>query len=159
MALTSLTACALFEERKGPEKIPGPREKIFNAGFEDVWKSVNLVLQPYPLRISNMDQGILETDVIRAGRIWTTAYPMPNPPTGEVYKLIIRVIKGSKGEKTATKVSILKDTQVQVDFFSDPKTVSSDGMEETSLLYRIDREIMIERALARAQKKQNEKQQ
>lgn len=155
----SLSACALFEERKGPPLSYGPRERIYQAGFEDVWKAVNLVLQPYPLRVSNMDQGLLETDVVRPGRVFNLPFKVETQGAGETYKLTIRVIKGSKGGDSATKVTILKDTQVQVDFFSDPKPVSSNGFEEKSLLYRVEREVQIERALLRAQKKQNQQQQ
>lgn len=157
-ALLSLTACALFEERKGPPTIHGPRERVFSAGFEDVWKAVNLVLQPYPLRVSNMDQGILETDIVRPGRVWAVPFKTDSSGAGETYKLTVRVIKGSKGGGSATKVSVLKDIQLKVDFFSDPKPLASDGFEERALLYRVERELQIERALARAQKKQNEKQ-
>lgn len=135
----------------------GPREKVYPNSFEDVWKAVNLVLQPYPLRISNMDQGILETDTLRTGRIWNPPYGTSAPGTGETYRLVIRVIKGSKGERQATKITILKDAAVQRDFFSDPKPLASDGLEEKTILYRIEREIQIERALVRLQKKQNSK--
>lgn len=116
---------------------------------------MNLVLQPYPLRVSNMDQGILETDAIRSGRVWTVPYGGPSS-VGETYRLVVRVVKGSKNDRAATKVTVLKDAQLARDFFSDPRQVASDGMEENSLLYRVEREIQIERALARAQKKQNQ---
>lgn len=158
-ALLSLPACALFVERGGPPKSIGPREKVYSATFEDVWKAVNLVLQPYPLRISNMDQGILETDTLRPGRVYSVPFKTDGGKAGETYKLTIRVIKGQKGATPATKVTILKDIQLQSDFFSDPKPQPSDGLEEKSLLYRVEREILIERALARAQKKQNERNQ
>lgn len=157
-ALLSLTACALFEERKGPPTYYGPRERVYTAGFEDVWKSVNLVLQPYPLRVSNMDQGLLETDVVRPGKVWSLPFKSASGGAGETYKLTVRVIKGSKGGDSATKVTVLKDKQLQVDFFSDPKAIPSDGFEEKALLYRVERELQVERALLRAQKKQNERQ-
>ena len=57
--------------------------------------------------------------------------------------------------KAATKVTLTKDVTLQSDFFSDPKFLPSDGLEEKTILYRIGREIQIERALAKAQKKQN----
>lgn len=136
----------------------GPREQVYYANFEEVWRAVNLVLQPYPLRVSNMDQGMLETDEIRGYRVWAPPYKSETASNGETYRLTIRVIKGSLSSKTATKVTVVKDSQLRVDFFSDPKALPSDGMEEKSILYRIGREIQIERALAKAQKKQNQRQ-
>jgi hypothetical protein len=151
----NLSACALFEERAGPDKFYGPREQVYFATFEEVWRGVNLVLQPYPLRVSNMDQGMLETDTIRGYRVWAPPYKPDTSSTGETYRLTIRVIKGALESRAATKVTVVKETQIQSDFFSDPRSLPSDGMEEKSVLYRIGREIQIERALVRAQKKQN----
>ena len=65
-------------------------------------------------------------------------------------------VKGALEARQATKVTIVKETQLQVDFFSDPRSLPSDGLEEKSILYRIGREIQVERALAKAQKKQNQ---
>ncbi len=154
--LLLLNACALFEERTGPQMYYGPREQVYYANFEEVWRSVNLVLQPYPLRVSNMDQGMLETDEIRGYRVWAPPHKSDVAASGETYRLTIRVIKGALSSRAATKVTIVKDTQLRRDFFSDPKSMPSDGLEEKSLLYRIGREIQIERALAKAQKKQNQ---
>lgn len=151
-----LGGCALFEERGGPQMFYGPREQVFYANFEEVWRSVNLVLQPYPLRVSNMDQGMLETDEIRGFRVWGPPYKSESAASGETYRLTIRVIKGALASRAATKVTVVKDSQLRTDFFSDPKSLPSDGMEEKSILYRIGREIQIERALAKAQKRQNQ---
>lgn len=155
----SLSDCALFEERAGPDKFYGPREQVYFASFEEVWRGVNLVLQPYPLRVSNMDQGMLETDTIRGYRVWAPPYKSETSTNGETYRLTIRVIKGALESRAATKVTVVKEMQIQADFFSDPRSLPSDGLEEKSVLYRIGREIQIERALARAQKKQNQNQQ
>ena len=153
-----MAACALFEERSGPTMFYGPREQVYYANFEEVWRSVNLVLQPYPLRVSNMDQGMLETDEIRGYRVWAPPYKKESAASGETYRITIRVIKGGMNNKAATKVTVVKDTQLRTDFFSDAKTMPSDGLEEKSILYRIGREVQIERALAKAQKRQNQSQ-
>ena len=156
--LAASAGCALFEERAGPARTIGPREQVYSANFDEVWRAVSLVLQPYPLRISNMDQGILETDIIRGNRIWTPPYKPSGSTTGESYRLSVRVVKGAMSNRSATKVTIVKDGQQQVDFFSDPRPLPSDGFEEKAILYRVGREVQVERALARAQKKQNKSQ-
>ena len=155
LSFLSLSACALFEERTGPPTFYGPREQVYYATFDEVWRSVNVVLQPYPLRVSNVDQGLLETDVVRGQRIFGPPYKSEIASNGESYNLSIRVIKGNLETRPATKVTIVRDTQLQRDFFSDPKTLPSDGMEEKVILYRIAREIQIERALTKAQKSIN----
>lgn len=154
--IAQLSACALFEERRGPPALVTPKEQVYYATFEEVWRATNLVLQPYPLRISNMDQGLLETDMIRGFKIWTPPYKGAGAKSGESYRLILHVVRGNFEGKPATKVTINKDAQVSVDFFSDPKSVPSTGLEESALLYRIGREILVDRALAKTQKKQNQ---
>lgn len=157
LSLTAqLSACALFEERRGPPTIVAPKEQVYYATFEEVWRATNLVLQPYPLRISNMDQGLLETDLIRGFKIWTPPYKSAGAKSGESYRLVLYVVRGNFEGKPATKVTINKDVSVSVDFFSEPKTVPSTGLEEGALLYRIGREILVDRALAKTQKKQNQ---
>jgi hypothetical protein len=151
--VSMLSGCALFEERSGPATMFGPREQVYYATYEEVWRAVNFVLQPYPLRISNMDQGTLETDMIRGYRVWSPPYKSESSASAEAYRLTIRVIKGAPlAGKPATKVTIVKEVQLQRDFFSDPQALPSDGLEEKSVLYRIGREIQIERAIARAQR-------
>lgn len=146
-----LSSCALFEERKGPASGFGPREQVYYASFEEVWRASNLVLQPYPLRVSNMDQGILETDSVRGFKVWTPPFKPDSGTAGQAYKLTLKILKGKFGAKNATKVSILKDSSIQRDFFSDPKPIPSDGLEEKTLLYRIGREIQLERMISKAQ--------
>ncbi len=150
-----LAGGGLLHERAGPERFYGPQEQIYFANFEEVWRAVNLVLQPYPLRISNMDQGMLETDMIRGYHIWSPPFKSQNAASGETYRLTIKVIKGALANRPATKVTVVKELQLQVDFFSDPRSLPTDGLEEKAVLYRIGREMQIERALTRAQQKQN----
>jgi hypothetical protein len=150
----TLNGCALFEDRKGPITFFGPREQVYYATYEEVWRASNLVLQSYPLKVSNMDQGLLETDAIRGLKVWTPPYKNEGSATaGESYKLTLKILKGGLNGKSATKVTVLKDDSIQHDFFSDPRPIPSDGLEEKSLLYRIGREIQTERALNKAQKR------
>lgn len=150
----ALSACALFQDRKGPNAFIGPREEVLFAKFDEVWRATNIVLQSYPLRLSNMDEGLLETDDIKGYRAWEAPFP-ERKPAGMNYRLSIRVVRGTSDNAPATKVIILKDAKVQRDFFSNVKQVPSNGLEEKAILYRIKREIQIERALTQAQKMKN----
>jgi hypothetical protein len=50
----------------------------------------------------------------------------------------------------STEVSIEKRISLEKNFFAEGKRLPSDGLEEEGLLYRIDRELTIERALDKA---------
>ena len=73
-------------------------------------------------------------------------------------RVVVAEVRGAFENRAATKVTIVKESNLQPDFFSDPRALPSDGLEEKAILYRIRREIEIERALAKAQKKQNQAQ-
>lgn len=148
-----LCGCALFEERTGPPEYFGPREQTYIASFEEVWRAANLVFQPYPIAVSKMDQGQLETDQVKSLKAWMPPYKETAPTAGLSYKLSLKILRGRVGKQSATRVTILKEATVAHDFVSEPRPIASDGMEEKTLLYRIGREIALERKLTRSQKK------
>lgn len=148
-----LSGCALFEERVGPKPTLGPQERVYYFPIEDVWRATLMALQSpnnYPLRVNNMDTGLIETDRLKGSEAWQAPHVTVPYASGYSSRLIIRVIKGSLGKRPAIKVNIRKDAKVQRDFFSEPETVVSDGLEEKVILYRIEREIQVERALRRS---------
>jgi hypothetical protein len=159
ISLWFATGCAVFEQKAGPKPVLGPLEKIFYASFDDVWRATQLALQSptsYPLRVNNMDTGVMETEILKGSLTWMAPH-MAEPPTGGYsYRILVRVIKGNISGRQAFKVTVQKDAQIQRDFFSEPEPVHSDGLEEKVILYRIDRELQIDRALKRANKRQNQ---
>lgn len=150
-----LGGCALFQETPKPLTSLSPQEKVFRYSFDQVWLATQRAIQQYPMRVNNMDLKILETDYISSDKYW-------NPPhldkltAGDEYQLKIRVISGEINGEPAHKVSVLKDIVRKKDFFSETKKIPSNGFEERAILYRINRELVIERALERTQKKINE---
>ncbi len=148
-----LSACALLPAKHKSE-VTGPVEQVFHASYEEVWRASQLALQNYPMRVNNMDLGLLETDVIRGfSSTWTPPHQTQNPSGGLAYKIVVKVVKGSLQQKAAQQVSVFKDVSLQKDFFSDTQKKASDGLEEQSILYRITREIQIDRAIQKSAKK------
>ncbi len=97
----------------------------------------------------------METEVLKGSQAWSPPQATEPPTGGFSYRLLIRVIKGNLSGKLAHKVAVAKSAQIQRDFFSEPESMGSDGLEEKVILYRIDRELQIDRALKRANKRQN----
>lgn len=104
----------------------------------------------YPMRINNVDTGTLETDYIKGARVWRAPDEKKRPPSGMRYIIRVQVLRGQTASKEAIKVVIDKRIEVKKNFFIDPKIKASDGLEERMLLYRINRELKIEKALERA---------
>lgn len=158
LVILTTSACALFEQKAGPKPIHGPQERVFVGSFDDVWRATQLALQSptsYPLRVNNMDTGVIETETIKGSLVWVAPHRQEIPGGGLSYRIIVRVIKGNVSERQAFKVAVQKAAQMQRDFFSEAETVASDGLEEKVILYRIERELQIDRALKRANKRNN----
>jgi hypothetical protein len=151
--LLGLSGCALFRENNGPPRSFTPREQLYYASFDNVWRCAQLALQNYPMRINNMDVGIIETDVLRGYKIWTPPYSPGIASGGLGYYLSLHLVKGTIDGRETIKVSVVKNLELHTDFFADPKKLASDGLEEKTILYRIGRELQIEKALEKAQKK------
>ena len=131
----------------------GPVQKVFVGTYDSVWKSIQLALIKYPIRVNDMDAGVIETDLIKGDSVWLAPHESKRVSAGRQYKISISVIKGNIGEgKQAFKVTIAKKSELQTNFFSDSQPVLSDGLEESALMYRISREIHINNLLKHASK-------
>tara|TARA_B100001248_G_scaffold262733_1_gene261890 strand:+ start:10681 stop:11202 length:522 start_codon:yes stop_codon:yes gene_type:complete len=150
------SGCVLFEKDTAKEKIYGlpkpPYQKLYDADFERVWRAIQIVLSRYPIAVNNMDAGVLETDYIKMHEGWLPPDHPPVPPGGRKYKVNVQVARGTtpNASKPVVRVRVKKIVQLQRDFFSQPEDLKSDGLEEMNILYRIDREVQIDRGLERA---------
>jgi len=111
----------------------------------------------YPSLLNSSDEGIVETDFVQGQDIWIPPHLQGASTAGHRYKLFVYVTKGALQGKPSIKVSVRKEEQVLVDFFSTPQPVTSDGLEEQVILYRIKRELQIDGALRKMKSKENEK--
>ncbi|MGE3974704.1 MAG: hypothetical protein AB7F59_09280 [Bdellovibrionales bacterium] len=121
-----------------------PEQQTFSEGYESVWRAVQLAVAEYPIKISNQDSGILETEFIKGDQGWKKPGQARPPSGGRRYKINIRVFKAQGQEET--RVVVAKYADVKKNFFSEVKTLPSDGLEELSIMYRIERELNIEKA-------------
>lgn len=156
LAVSSLvSSCSLFAEKGEPPATFGPREQVFYSPFDDVWRATQISLSKYPIRVNNLDLGVLETDKIKGYKVWMPPHKSMSSG-GLSYSLNIRVVKGGVEGLPAVRVTIMKDLELQRDFFSEVQKLPSDGLEEKSILYRIKRELQIDRALKKAQQKKQQ---
>lgn len=95
-----------------------------------------------------MESGILETDYVKGEKLFAD----PNSTEakqGLRYKVVIRAVKGKIENKNSVKVTILKTAEIQPDFFSGFQPLSSNGLEEETIMYRIGRFIEMDRMLSK----------
>jgi len=133
-----------------PEAVnPKIFERLYKANFEETWRAVQQSIIAYPLKVNNMDVGQIQTTPVRGVTQYKPPHLDKNNLGGNRYTLTINVLKESTN---VTKVTISKDMVLHRDFISTPEAQSSDGFEESVLLYRVGREIDIERAIVKESK-------
>jgi hypothetical protein len=145
----SLSACATQDKTAG--KVTGPIVQVYEATFEEVWRATQKTLAVYPIKINNADLAQLETEVIRPDKMWQPSHTNKGASSGTRYFLKVSAVKGVKGkDKEAIRLSLEKVITLERDFFAGAERVPSDGLEEESIFYRIQREITLERSLKAA---------
>ncbi len=133
----------------------GPRTIIIKASYDEVWQAVQQAMANYPIEINNVDEGLITTDSIRNGQVWSAPFNEHYKYPNFTYRLKVIVLRGGIKGHPACKVFITKYIDVQKDFFSGVEHMPSDGLEEGSILYRIERNIQIQRALKAAYQRGN----
>lgn len=147
--LVTLSGCTLFD--RGPDLNTGlanraSKQRIFFANYDQVWRAVHTALK-YTIASENPDTGLIETEFIKTMDGWVPPGEKRNLSSGARYKLVIVLAKGKTEGRDSTRVTIEKRGELLKDFFSEPKPVESDGLEESVLFYRIERELIISEAL------------
>lgn len=152
LVLTLLSGCGLLTSRSDtPEQIieRASQQKIYFANYDLVWKAAHSAIR-YTIANENQDYGVIETDFIKAVDGWLPPDQTRPQYKSARYKLILSFAKGNTGGKESTRLTIEKKIEVFKDFISETQVVQSDGLEEQSIFYRIERELIIAAALKRA---------
>ncbi|MBC7420050.1 MAG: hypothetical protein H7328_04915 [Bdellovibrio sp.] len=150
----SISGCSLFE--KQPESVDriiekASKQKIFYASYDVVWKAAHSVIK-YTIASENQDFGVIETDFVKAVDGWLPPDQTRPQFKSARYKLTFTFAKGKSEGRESTRVTIEKKIEIFKDFISETQMIQSDGLEELSLFYRIEREIVIAQALKKAAK-------
>ncbi len=148
----SLTGCALFEKQNDSADIiiqKASQQRIYFAPYDLVWKAAHQSIK-YTIGSENQDFGVIETDYVKAVDGWLPPDRVKPEFKSARYKLTLTFAKGKIEGRESTRVTIEKKVEVFRDFISEKQVMSSDGLEELTLFYRIEREIIIAQALKKA---------
>lgn len=129
--------------------------RVYFGTFEEVELALKQTMIRYPQRIDNTEAGIFETDFIKGDARFQPPHTKTVYSSGYRYRILVRLVRGKTDGKPSIKVQLNKRIEVANDFFSDPKELASDGLEEEQILYRIGRELQIAKAIARASEKKS----
>ena len=145
-----LSSCAFLDGNAGPKLRFGPRTVVVQASYDEVWQAIQKAMAAYPIQVNNIDSGTIITDTIKSNTIWTAPFKENLKYGIYHYYLKVQVIRGKTSGLPACQIFITKVVTARHDYFSGVEKLPSDGYEEGTILYRIEREILLQRSLKAA---------
>ena len=142
--LLSLGACTTLYPKQMTKTYVS---KVFSASYEKVWRAAMLAMENYPIESEDNEKGIIKTKFIRGDQIWRLPFKTAVDNKDLTYTIQIKLIKGHIKDENRVAVEIVKKVFIQKGFIEDPVSINSTGLQEKNILYRIMREINIDKRL------------
>jgi hypothetical protein len=138
--------CSSFEQFEYLTREVEIPNKVFKATYTDTWTAVVATINKFDLELQNQESGSIKTKWIdnTLKLNFSDSFGSSDAVKAAKFKLIINVIKGFQNSKEVTKVTIYKRQLVNQDFLQGWKVIPSDQIEELTLLYRIERALLID---------------
>ena len=153
-----IASCSSYQQFKYiTEEFEIPTQ-VYNATYNKAWQASLEVLKNYDLEIQNQEAGILKTRWIdnTLELNFSDSFGGKDAVKAAKFKVIVNVAKGFKGSNEVSKISVFKKQLTEQDFLQGWKEVPSDGIFEKTILYRIQRVILIDKKIQEIEKKKSE---
>lgn len=134
--------------------------RVFRADYAQAWQAALSVLKTYDLELQNQEAGVIKTAWIdnTLELNFADSFGSSDTVKSARFKVIVNVIKGFRGSREVTKVTIYKRQMVNHDFLTGWKIVPSDQILEETLLYRIERTLAIDNKLKKIEEQKSKEQ-
>lgn len=141
LLLLAITGCASYEKfRQVTEELEMP-SRIYKADYNQTWQAVIQVMKKYDIAQQNQEAGHIKTrwmdNTLEVN--FTDSFGSNDAVKAARFKLVVNVVKGFRASREVAKVTIYKRQLVEQDFLQGWKEVTTDGIMEQTLLYRIER--------------------
>ncbi|MCX7675703.1 MAG: hypothetical protein N2Z70_07735 [Bdellovibrionaceae bacterium] len=127
-------------------------QRIFVAPYDKVWRACTLSL-PYPLAMSNSEEGLLETEWMDSVDGFQP-FHRKDKDLETQFRIRVLMAQGKSQGKPSVRVTIVKEVRYRPNFFNSSRPAVSDGIEEEVIFYRMARELAIEKAIQKMSKAQ-----
>ena len=153
----NLSGCGSYEQFQYiAEEFEIP-SKLFKTSYNQSWQAVLQVMQKYDLALQNQEAGVIKTRWIdnTLQLNFSDSFGSRDAVKAARFKLVVNVVKGFSGSREVAKVTVFKRQMVEQDFLQGWKISRSDGILEKSLLYRIERVILIDNKLKKIEEEKS----
>jgi hypothetical protein len=155
-----LMGCSSYENFKQVSEDLEIPSQVYRADYNKVWQEVMRLTNKYDREVYNQESGVIKTRWIdnTLELNFADSFGSNDAVKSAQFKLILNVVKGFRGNKEVTKVTIFKRQRVEHDFLQGWKVIRSDGILEKALLYRLERALNIESKLQEIEEKKSKEQ-
>ena len=144
-----INGCSSYENFKHITEDLEIPSQVYKADYNKVWQEVMQICQGYERESYNQESGVIKTrwkdNTLELN--FADSFGANEAVKSAQFKLIINVVKGYRGTKEVTKVTVFKRQRVEQDFLQGYKTLRSDGILEKTILYRLERALAIQEKL------------
>lgn len=149
LCLIMLGSCSSYKQfQYVTEEFEVPT-KVFKSDYAQAWQAVLQVMKTYDLEVTNQESGVIKTRWIdnTLQLNFADSFGSSDAVKAAKFKLIINVVKGFRGTREVSKVTVFRRQMVEQDFLQGWKIIRSDGIMEKSIIYRVERELKIDNRL------------
>lgn len=160
LSASTLVSCSSYDNYKYiAEEFEFPSQ-VYAHDYNKVWQEVMKITTKYEREVYNQEAGIIKTRWIdnTLELNFADSFGANDSVKAAQFKLIINVVKGFRGKKEVSKVTVFKRQRIEQDFLQGWKLVRSDGILEKSILYRLERALQIESKLQEIEEKKAKEQ-
>jgi hypothetical protein len=149
LAIIFLGSCSSYENFKHISEDLDIPSQVYRADYNKVWQETMQICKGYERDTSNQETGVIKTRWMDNTQElnFADSFGVNEAVKSAQFKLIINVVKGFRGAKEVTKVTIFKRQRVEQDFLQGWKLLKSDGILEKTILYRLERALNIQEKL------------
>lgn len=157
LLLVTLFSCSSYENFKQVSEDLEIPSQVYRADYNKVWQEVMKITNKYDREVYNQDAGVIKTRWMdnTLEMNFADSFGSNDSVKSAQFKLIINVVKGFRGNKEVSKVTVFKRQRVEHDFLQGWKVIRSDGILEKAILYRLDRALAIETKLQEIEEKKS----
>ena len=138
-------SCTSYEQfRYLTEEFEIP-SKVYNSDYPQTWQAVLEIMQKYDLELQNQEAGVIKTRWIdNTNEVnFADSFGSKDAVKAARFKVVLNVVKGFRGNREVSKVTVFKRQMIENDFLQGWKVIPTDGILENSILYRIERTLAI----------------
>ena len=141
LLLLAISGCAGYDKFRQITEEVAMLSKVYKADYNQTWQAVLSISKRFSLAQQNQEAGYIKTrwEDNTQELNFSDSFGSSDAVKAARFKLVINVVKGYRGSREVTKVTIYKRQLIEQDFLQGWKEIPTDGIQEQTLLYRIGR--------------------